>query len=448
MGDKFTELKTPEELGGVLTGLNDKVTEVDERVKTAVQKEELDPIIAGMRETIDTIKAEKDQMLEKIKSLTFASEAQGTWKTKDTPKAHAYGIGKMYQAMFEEQVYGSAVAQKILSDMGCVRTRQTRDGWESAEAQNVKQEVFMGENLLSKAGLSDAPLTGDNSVGSYLGSYVVPVDYGSELERIALDASTMMSRVTRVPVRGITAYIPTSVDELAFTAVTNQDTDKTEETFTFGRSTLTTVTYAAYLAVVEEFIEDSLVAIGEIVRDSFGEAWGKKFDTLCLSDSTYGAMSASGIKNKVMSAGNSSFENVDPEDLHLMVAELDTRWKRTGGEYFMAPTVWDYLERAKNADGDYYFGPPADARPARAWGHPVNLTDGMPDSGDSDASTSFVAFGNPKRIFNGYRVAFEFKIYAETQSAMESGQIFLRVRTRQAFALPLPTTWVKLTTAA
>jgi hypothetical protein len=72
----------------------------------------------------------------------------------------------------------------------------------------------------------------------------------------------------------------------------------------------------------------------------------------------------------------------------------------------------------------------------------------MPDSGDSAVSTSFVAFGNPKYIINGERVGFEFRIYDQTQSNMESGQIFLRCRTRQAFVLALPAAWAKLTTNA
>jgi hypothetical protein len=72
----------------------------------------------------------------------------------------------------------------------------------------------------------------------------------------------------------------------------------------------------------------------------------------------------------------------------------------------------------------------------------------MPDSDDSAASTSFVLFGNPKYILNGKRIGFEFKVYDQTQSAMESGQIFLRCRVREAFTLALPASFTKLTTAA
>ena len=95
----------------------------------------------------------------------------------------------------------------------------------------------MDSNTASAAWLSSSPLTGDDSVGSYLGSYVIPVEYRAELERIALDNSAMMPLVRRVTVPGITSYLPYTTDELAFTKLTNQNTDKTEDNLTLARRT-------------------------------------------------------------------------------------------------------------------------------------------------------------------------------------------------------------------
>jgi len=433
------KVKNPEELGALLTDMNTKLeavtTEKDE------MKGKLDDALSKLGESEER-KAEVDKQLEEtkaqIENLTIITKKLGSWKEQDTPEAKAHKIGEFVQAIYEAR-HGSKVAQAKLFEMGAGMIK------ENIEA---KEQVFAGDDIKQKAGLSSAPLTGDNAAGSYYGSYTLPVEYRSELFRIALDNSMMMGKVRSFPVPAITSYAPTTTDELAFTKLTNQDTDKTEDTITFGQLTLTTEIYAAYLAIVEEFFEDTLINIGELVRDMFGEAWGKKFDTLCLSDSTYGAINTTNINQCAMDTGDSSFDDLTPEYLHDMIKELDSRGKRAGNEYFMHVTIWDKIRTAKNADGDYYFGPITGGMEQRAWGYPVVLTDGMPDSGDDAASTDFVAFGNAKRILNGVRVPFEFKIYDQTQSAMESGQIFLRVRTRQAFVLSNPTAWVKLTTAA
>jgi len=453
------KIDTKEDLANTLTDYSDTVegvaakqAEIEATLaeKEAEQKEK-DEKFAEMVATMDALN-------ERLKSITLATTSVGSWKTQNTPEAKAYKMGQFIQAISEAR-HGSAIARKRLGAVGSqevkdvggadckVSTIQDDEGrWKSYGSTDEK----MQENVLAtKAGLSSSPLTGDDSVGSYNGSYTVPVEYRSELERISMDASAMMSKVSRVTVPGITSYLPTSTDEFTFTKVTNQNTDKTEDTLTLNRMTLTTEIYAAYIAIVEEFFEDTLIDVGNTVQTMFGEAWGKKFDSLCLEDSTYGAINATGINLLTMGAGSSSFDDVSIDDMHNMVKELDTRWKRSGGEFFMHPTVFDFIAEEKDADGNYRLRMPQDSAPRRVRGYNVTETDGLPDNPNDDAvSTRFMLFGNPRRIYNGQRVGFEFRIYDQTQSNMESGQVFLRVRTRQAFAVSLPSCFVALRTAA
>jgi len=254
-----------------------------------------------------------------------------------------------------------------------------------------------------------------------------------------------MGRVRNVPIGGITSYWPITTDELAFTAVTNQNTDKTVDTLTLSRATLTTLTYAAYITIIEEFVEDTLSDIGGVIRDMFGEAWGKKFDTIALSDATYGAITLAD-NAVVMGAGQVDFDDLTVADCTEMVKELNTKAKREGAEFFMHITSFDALENETDAMGRYILRQPQEGAPYRIKGHTVVPSDGAAST--SAISTKFVGFGNPKYIYHGERVGFEFKIYDQTQSAMESGQIFLRARTRHAFTLALPTSWVSLATAA
>ena len=427
MKDKF---KTAADIEDYATEVDEKLAAITETLRvTRVENTEL-------KENLETAVADSAAIIENMKSLTIAAKAKGSWKEQDTPIAACYGIGTFVRHCAEAR-FGNKGALNKLGEMG---SRMVLGD------QTTKEVMLPGSE--EKAGLSASPLTGDDSIGSYNGSYTLPVQYNSEVLRVALDNSAMMGRVRSVPVPAITAYWPTTVDELAFTKLTNQNTDKTEDTLTFGQLTLTTEIYAAFIAIVEEYDEDSLVAIGILVRDMFGEAWGKKFDTLCLSDSTYGAMFTSGILSQVMEVGDSAFSNLDIDDLNDMVPNLTTSAKRAGIEYFMHITNFDTIESEKDADGSYVLRTPAEGAPRRVKGIEVVTTDGMPALADSAPSTAFIALGNPRHIINGTRVPFEFRVYDQTQSNMESGQVFLRVRVRSAFALSNASNWVKLVTNA
>jgi len=445
MGD--INVTNPGELSNVLNDHQKDIDATKARLDQFQAFEEIPDAVTKLREETERLKGENEQLKEKMKEVTIAAKARGSWKAEDTKEAKAYGIGKTVQLMLEAK-QGSRRAHVDLVNMGCISAKPSSDPHQGWTTEEGVREKHVNKDVVVKAGLSSLPLTGDDSVGSYYGSYTIPVEYRGELERVALDNSAMMGLVNTVPVPGITSYVPTTTDELTWTAVTNQNTDKNEETLTFGRATLTTVTYASYIAIVEEFLEDTLVAAGAAIRDMFGEAWGKKFDTLALSDSTYGAMSTTGINSKVMDTGDVAFTDLNLEYMHNLIQELDSQNKRNGARFFIHVTNWDAVRTEKDADGNYKLGPPNDGIAQRCWGYPVIVSDGMPDSSDTAISTAFVAFGNPRFIWNGVKVGYEFKIYDQTQSAMESGQIFLRVRTRQAFVCAVPSAWAKLTTAA
>ena len=211
---------------------------------------------------------------------------------------------------------------------------------------------------------------------------------------------------------------------------------------------LTVITYALWIAITEEVDEDSLISLGALIRTLSSEAWALKFDQMCLSDSTYGAMATSGINQVTMGAGDSGFGNVTLKYLDDMIAALTTDAKRRGCKFFMSTTVWDTLVNAKDANGDYLIRRFAEDAPKMARGFPVVTTDGMPALSATAVSTDFIAFGNPAYIVNGTKVGFEFRIFDQTYGTMQYDQFYLRARLRQAFVLWAPSAWVKLTTAA
>jgi HK97 family phage major capsid protein len=377
--------------------------------------------------------AEVGQLRDKIKTLTLAFKAQGSWKENGDREGIWYKGGEFIRAMRRQDT-------PTLSKLGSIPTDDnSQHGWAIPERY---------EKYMRKAGASSTPLTGDDSVGSYNGSYLVPVDYVRDVLRSASDNSAMMGLVTQIQQSGITAYYPTTTDSFTWTALTNQNTAKTEDSLTFSRATLSCETYAVWLALTEEMGEDSLVDLGRLVSTMMGESWGTKYDSLCLEDSTYGVLGAVGVNELVMSAGSVGFSDLGPEDLLNLIAELTTKEKRRNARFFLHATVFDFVRKFKDAQGNYIWQQPSEGQPGTIWGYPYTITDGLPSSSDSAVSTSFIVFGNPRTILNGVRVGFEFRIFNQTQSTMEYDQVFLRGRTRHSFVTGLPAAWAKLTTAS
>ena len=443
MADKI-DIKTPEDLNKVLSEVKAQASDAAAAVK-AIEEQKLADSVAALTEAQEKAREDVEklnkELLDKIGGLTLAFKARGTWKEQETPVAASYGIGKLVTRM-AQAFQGSELAKRELAkreDLTPTYDRQEQ-GFESRPVE--KMETFEK----TSATISTAPVSGDDS-GTYYGSYLIPVTYAAEVQRVAADASAMMSLVRHIPVRGITTYVPYSTDAMTFTKLTNQQTPKTEDTITFGRATLTVNTYAFWMAVTEEMDEDSLVGVGELVKDMAGEAWGLKFDDLALDDSTYGALALCSPE-VVMDTGDAAYSSVNVDYLDLVIQELTTQTLRQGARFFFHTTVFDHIRNFKNANGDYIFQDAVQAAPATIRGYPFSLSDGMPPNSESSASDSFVLFGNPRHILAGDRVGFEFRIFDNVMGTMQYDQIYLRARVRQAMTLGLTSAMAKLTTAA
>jgi len=439
----------------------EKLNEFSENITNRVDAQQAAIDAMAKAKEADGVKIEEltttnTQLIEKIKTIQALVVSQGAiLQSDDSEEVQNYKLGKMTQLLLrnhqgasqpgdglEMLKLGAVPTQKSsANDDGPVRVMQ---GFADRRAAQIK-----AYGSKATATISSDPLTGDNSGTDFYGSYLLPVDTDANLLRIAADASAMMGQVTTRPVRGITTYLPTTTDAFAFTAVTNQITAKTEETLTFARTTLTVVTYALWIAITEEVDEDSLIALGALIRTLCTEAWAAKFDSMCLEDSTYGAMATTGVNAVTMGAGDTGFSNISCSYLDQMIAALTTRAKRRGAKFFFHPTVWDEIVSLTDADGRYIVRDRlSDTAPLMVRGYPVVLTDGLPGLADSAVSTKFAAFGNPSYIINGVRTGFEFRIFDQMESTMKYDLIGLRARIRQAFALWAPSAWSYLATAA
>lgn len=440
------KIETPEELATFLEGIKDEVDattlKLEETIKQIEEKIGKEPEeLVTLRDQQEKHSQELEQLVEKMKTVTIAVKARGTWKEQDTPIAKAYGLGNFVNNMFRAQIHKSRVAVDELIKMGGQPLREVDD------PAVVEKIDVSGRFEKTAAQVATTPLSSDDA-STYYGSYLIPVEYSAELGRVAADAGVMMPLVTHMPMRGITKYVPVTTDALAFAAVSDQQSAKTEDTLTFGRVTLTAVVYAAWLAITEEMDEDSLIGLGELIRTMFGEAWGAKFDDLALDDSTYGALQNSSVNELVMNSGHVSYGDIDINYLDNLVKELTSQNKRQGARFFFHTTVFDHVRQEKDAQGRYIFQDAVNAAPATIRGYPFVISDGMPPDSESTASDEFVLFGNPRYILAGDRVGFEFRIFDQTMGTMQYDQIYMRVRVRQAMVTWVPSALAKLTTAA
>ena len=421
------EIKTADDLGKVLDDLHTRIEVVEKK-----------PAAPDTSKDVEQMKADQKSIIDKLGNLEVMVKAKGSWKEGDSPMAKAYKIGKLVNTMIQAK-HGVRKAVEDLEEQGAAPSKLTDE----------KSGYFEKAGTFEKtsATISTAPLRGDDS-STYYGAYLVPVEYTAELMRTAADTSKMMNLVTHMPMRGITKYVPTTTDALTFTAVTDQTTAKTEDHLTIGRATLTALVYASWLAITEEMDEDSLVGLGDLVRTMYGEAWGTKFDTLALSDSTYGLLAASSVNDNVMGTGDVGFGDADFDDLDNVIAKLTSETKRMNARWFMHTTVFDKFRGQKDAMGRYLFQEAAAGAPSTLRGYPFVLSDGAPSAASSAVSTSYIGFGNPRNIIAGDRVGFEFRIFDQTQGTMQYDQIYLRARVRQAMVTALPSSMAKLTTAA
>ena len=447
LGDFADEVKTDQDKFKVT------LETIEAAMKEAAKLSE--ETIAELKEANETMKAENLVFVDKLKTLQTLVKSPGAiMQTTDIETRENWKIGKMVQLLVRNHLgIKTPGDHAIMMKMGCIPTQPSIRGDVGpitvAEGYEDRYKSRMMDAVAGKvSAISGDPLTSDDSdEGGFLGSYLVPVDTNAAVMRVAADASALMGRVTTMPVRGITTYLPTTTDAFAFVAVSDQETAKTEETLSFGRATLTVVTYALWIAITEEVDEDSLVALGALIRQLSAEAWALKYDQMCLEDSTYGALANAG-NNVGMDGGDTTFGSITGTDLDSMIAKLTTRAARRGASFFMHPTVWDVLVNEVDADGNYKIRRFSEDAPLMARGYPVVLTDGMPALADTAVSTKFVAFGNPTYIVNGTKVGFEFRIFNETYGTMQYDQIYLRARLRQAFVLWATAAWVSLTTAA
>lgn len=372
--------------------------------------------------SVEDVQDAFDRMQKQVnQSVAFAKAVyaeKGTVRPgKALPENVAAGFGKIVKAVARGD-------EAELKELGCARG-------------SVEYDV--------KAPLGSYELVGDATTGSYL----IPVEYATEVLRLSEAQSELMPVVRKTGMASRTKKFPKKLTGVSFTYVSSEATDKTESAPTFAEETLTARTYALWLSCSEEFLEDSVGDVGAYFGAIIAEAWATKFDSEFLVGSgtpvTGLLKDTDTLKHTMTGTG---FADVTFDDLWDVISKLDTRAKRRGAQWILHPQIFDMCSKIKDGQGNYIYQRPYENRPSTLLGFPYLFSDQAPDLADSAKNTAFIAIGDPTNLLWGQRVNLEIKFFPNTYYGMKSDQVFWRARVRAALNIALPENYAVLKTAA
>jgi len=407
-----------------------KIEDVDsaEKMKDFVDNTNL--FIEKQKETIETqakeledAKAERARIITDLDGVIQINKKD--WSKDESDEGDLYRFGMFLSALQHND-------RKTLVELG------------ASTVKNMNKNQPVVEKATSGVG---SPLTGDGQ-GTATAQYLVPqIIYSPNIMRTMMLQSEIIPKFTHMPMTGRLVKIPAELTQSSFTHVTNEVTDKTESAPTYTYVDLTAETYAFWVAVTEEFMDDTMVDMAALIRSYAVEALQTLIEGQICNGSTgaTGIMQESGCTDSVIDS--SSIEDITWDDLHDMIALLTTGKKRAGAAFIMHPTIWDRLRMLQDGVGRYFFDLQQEIRRS-AFGYPVYLTDNTPALTDDAASTAFVIFGNPKYALWGTLLGMEMRYFDQTYYTMLVDENFFRCRVRQAYDVGLPGNFVLLKTNA
>jgi HK97 family phage major capsid protein len=241
-------------------------------------------------------------------------------------------------------------------------------------------------------------------------------------------------------VSGITTYWPGESQ-----AITESDP-------VFGQPVLEAKKLAAMTHSSTELDEDSGIALAELLMQLFAEAIADEEDRVILrgsvsaGDPFNGVLFTSGVNQTTMGTGLDAFADVGFNDISSLIDSISTKASR-GARYFLHRTVLGLLRQVRDLNHNYIWSPPSGGDPATIWGYPYTLSDQMPSTTDSAATTNFLAFGDPNHVFLGDRRRLTLSISDDV--AFATDERYFKVTERIAVLSPaIPAAFGRLRTAA
>lgn len=215
-----------------------------------------------------------------------------------------------------------------------------------------------------------------------------------------------------------------------------------ESDATFTEPTMTIKKAAAISAMYKELFADAKFPIVSYLAELYGEAIAGAEDSQALvgTGSPFHGLIGGTISGQVTTTatGVTSYVNFTAD--HLLDTAMGVVEKyRNGAGYFMHPTVFSYIRRIKDTNGNYIVQmPTSPSDPASIWGYPVYTSEKCPSTDASN--TKFVGFANPKRLFFADREEMEMEI-SDQATLTTAGNLWEKHMTAVKFTERIALLW-------
>ena len=378
--------------------------------KTEELKEIFDKRDPELQKSIDDIRGEQETLSQQMKKLSEDKMNNDYFATMDDKKK-AVEYGKVFYCLLKGR--GDEKAQEY-----------------AKEINGLYEKVDLG-----------TPLVADSTTGSF----TVDVQYLEDVARVALESSEILPLVTRIPMNGVTAYVPAQNAAASFTYISSDGGAVTESNPTFAQKTLTAYTYALYIGVSEALMEDNIVNLGAYFRMLISEAMQSKLESEFLVGAgapTTGVFEDTSANITTMSENTA--EGLEMSYIKDMISDLNLG-ERKGAVFMMNPGIWDILVNMRGADGHFFIRDIQSEAKRMLRGFPVKLSD---EANSDAASTGIICLGNPKYMYWGDRLGLEIKYYPNTQYAVTYTEAMFRARFRMAYVTAVPGAFSVLNTGA
>lgn len=251
--------------------------------------------------------------------------------------------------------------------------------------------------------------TNDPILTSGEGQPFLPTAVMDRIEDIGKDYGAARQDATIFTFNAGTVKVPNVSGRLTAHAV-NEGASIQSKKANFGSVTIDPDKYGVIVPWTSETDEEVGPQVIEKLVDLAGEAFVLLEDqTVFTADGTAtyhsltGLLEDGNINEYVMEGegADSSFNNVEYDDFSKLKQEVAPTARQRGAYYFHHD-IESIVERLKDDQGQYIYGPQSDGV-NRIWSRPARTTEALPDLSNDAANKSFAIYGDLSFVIMGFQ---------------------------------------------
>lgn len=383
-------------------------------------------------------------------------------------EASAKAVADLKSSIVEEVKASSDVAAKkfATSSYKGAFSGMTED--EQSKLEKKEKMASFIKAVFHKDAASLTMLKGLTEGTGSAGGFLVPEEFAAEVNRVVEDFGLVPKLARKFPMSTDTLNVPRLASSVTV-YYPGEATAGTASQPVFEQVVLASKTLVGITPMSNELLADANVSVVDLLVELFAEAIGGMLDQQGFAGTGSpftGILVDSGVTvvQPANGTGASTFTGAStPAQARTLISNVKP-WALQGAAFIMHRTVWGLMQVVEPSAGAGYAISAANpvltgaamtqgypnAMAGTLWGYPVYLSDKMPST--TAVSTKYIIFGNLKHLYMGVRNEMGVTISQEASvagvSLFETNQSAVRVITRHALAVGLPTAFSVLRTSA